>query len=159
MREPRPTEGARALLFDRLVDLEPGSHTEVQPLRVLNREELKESVRRELARLLNTRAPLSAHHASEGERTVTDYGVPDVSALSPQNPDDQRLLALMLSRTIAAYEPRLQQVRVTVEPTPGQPRVLGARIEAVLVVAAIIESVAFPVLLHPKSGEAEVYAS
>ena len=51
----RVTEGERALLFERLVDEQPHQRSEPQPFRVLNKEQLAGSVRRELLSLLNTR--------------------------------------------------------------------------------------------------------
>ena len=59
MRDPKPVEGGRALLFERLTDADPRSPMEeARPFRVHEHQELKESVRRELACLLNTRCPV-----------------------------------------------------------------------------------------------------
>ena len=106
MREPGTIEGARALLFDRLVDFYPGVDEEEPPFRILNRAELKASIRRELERLLNTRCSLSLHRVSEEERTVINYGIPDFSSLSPQNADDHALIGSIIGQTITAFEPR-----------------------------------------------------
>src|SRR5256885_15454214 len=103
MREPKPIDGARSLIFERLVDLEPKSLLgESQPLRILNKRELKGSVRRELGRLLNTRCSLPAQLLGQEERTVLDYGIPDFSPLSAHNADDHRLIAGIVSQSIPA---------------------------------------------------------
>jgi type VI secretion system protein ImpF len=113
MRETRHTGGARALLFERLVDLDPSVNEESQPFRVLSKTELWESVSRELGRLLNTRCPVPLRLIGEVERTVINYGVPDFTSLSPQNSADRQLIATTIGQTIAAFEPRLRNVRVT----------------------------------------------
>ena len=159
MRDPKPVEGGRALLFERLVDSEPRSREEeAQPLRVHDREELKESVRRELARLLNTRSSVPSHLLlGAQERTVLDYGIPDFSSLSAQSGDDQNRLARIIAQAITAFEPRLRDVQVLVERVRANDRALLLRINAVLAVGLLAEPVSFPVLVRTKSGEAEVH--
>ncbi len=154
MREPRPIEGARALLFEQLVDDRKLSAEERRRLRVLDREALKESVYRELERLLNTRCSTPMHLLGGEEKTVLNYGIPDFSALSPQSADDQRRLASIIGQTIAAFEPRLRQVRVTMERFLNSENALLVRIDAVLAVASIIEPVSF--LISSKAGATEV---
>jgi type VI secretion system protein ImpF len=139
---------ARATLFDRLVDLEPELSREPQPLRTFNKKELLASVRSEVGRLLNTRCPTPANLDGEQEQTVIDYGIPDFSSFYPQNPDDQRRLALVVSKAISAFEPRLQQVRATVEEVENDIRALRIRIDAVLVYESVREPVSFPVVVR-----------
>ncbi|MDH3599966.1 MAG: type VI secretion system baseplate subunit TssE [Candidatus Tectomicrobia bacterium] len=152
----RTQAGARALLFDRLVDLDPHTPAEPLPLRVLTTQKLRQSVRREVERLLNTRLPIPAHDVIDWERTVLDYGVPDFTALSPHSSTDQDALASGIRDAIDAFEPRLQQVRVNVERFADDQKALVARIDADLVVEGVSEPVSFPVLIRSGSGEAEV---
>ncbi len=158
MREPKPITGARALLFDRLA----APHTEAaeaeRPFRVLNREQLKASVRRELERLLNTRCSLPLHGVTEEERSVVNYGIPDFSSLSAHSADDHQLIASIISRTITAFEPRLRQIHVSVEQIPNSHWALGVNISAVLVVNSFTEPVSFVAALNHKGG-AEVHDS
>src|SRR5579864_6435199 len=112
MIEPKIRSGARALLFDRLVDLEPQTQKEIRPLRVLDKKGLKDSVRRELGRLLNTRRPIPlAPHLEE--RTVINYGIPDFSSLSPHSDNDRKRLEFWMQEAIKNFEPRLVNVKVT----------------------------------------------
>jgi type VI secretion system lysozyme-like protein len=159
MGEPKPIAGARALLFERLVDLYPGSDDAERPFRILNREQLKASVRRELERLLNTRCSLPLHGFGEVERSVVNYGIPDFSSLSAQNADDHALIASIVGQTITAFEPRLRQVRVEVQPIEDEERSLWLTIDAVMEIDLFNEPVSFPVLLNSKSGDAEVHDS
>jgi type VI secretion system protein ImpF len=159
MRQPKPIAGARALLFDRLVDLHPDADEGERPLRILNRDQLKASVQRELERLLNTRCSLPLHRLAEAERSVINYGIPDFSSLSAQNADDHALIASIIGKTIAAFEPRLRQVRVEVQPIDSQEGALWLSIDGVMVIDLFNEPVSFPVLLNSKNGAAEVHDS
>ena len=155
MPDPKPIPGARALLFDRLVDVPDWDERE-RPLRILNSEQLKASVRRELERLLNTRCSIPLHRLGEEERSVVNYGIPDFSSLSPHNADDHALIASIVGQTIAAFEPRLRHVRVEVGPASGAESALWLIIIAELVIGAFTEPVSFPVTLNSKSGTAEI---
>ena len=158
MAQPKPIVGARALLFDRLLDVPDWDERE-QPLRVLNSEQLKASVRRELQRLLNTRCSIPLHRLGEEERSVVNYGIPDFSSLSPHNADDHELIASIVGQTIAAFEPRLRQVRVEVGPVSAAESALWLNISAELAVGMFAEPVSFPVILNSKSGTADMHDS
>lgn len=158
MSQPKPITGARALLFDRLVDIGDGHEAE-QPLRILNEKQLKDSVRRELERLLNTRCSIPLHQIGDEERSVINYGIPDFSSLSPHNADDHALIASIVAQTITAFEPRLRQVRVEVGPVFSAESALWLNISAELVIGLYSEPVSFPVTLNSKSGSAQLHDS
>ena len=75
--------------------------------------------------------------------TVLDYGVPDLAPLSPANESDQLRLAEMLAQRIAAYEPRLRDVRVVLAPSSESPVALQGRVVASLRVGSVYEPVSF----------------
>lgn len=158
MAQPKPIEGARALLFDRLVNTTDQDGSE-QHLRILNSNQLKASVRRELDRLLNTRCSIQLHQIGEEERSVINYGIPDFSSLSPHNADDHALIATIVAQTITAFEPRLRQVRVEVGPVFSAESALWLNISAQLVVGLYSEPVSFPVTLNSKSGSVDLHDS
>jgi type VI secretion system protein ImpF len=158
MADPKPIVGARALLFDRLVNV-PDWNQQEEPSRILNGEQLKASVRRELARLLNTRCSIPLHRLGEEERSVVNYGIPDFSSLSPHNADDRALIASIVGQTIAAFEPRLRQVHVEAAPPSGAESALWLNINAELVIGVFAEPVSFPMVLNSKSGTAEMHDS
>ena len=58
MREPRPISGAKTPLFDRLLDDGMNVRQPVSPTRAFDMVRLRESVRADLVRLLNTRTNL-----------------------------------------------------------------------------------------------------
>ena len=155
MREPQPIAGARVPLFDRL-DLNPEIDDEQRPFRILTREQLKASIRRELGRLLNTRCSLSLDEVGEEERSVINYGIPDFSSLSAQNADDQILIGRVVGQTVTAFEPRLRNVAVDARPVPNSESSLYLSIDAMMVVGQFNEPVYFPVMLNNKNGAAEI---
>lgn len=157
MAKPNAAFMARASLIDRLVDRNPQSQWEAPPLRTLSREELKESVRRDLEWLLNTRTSLPGYLLDEKELTVIDYGIPDFGLYSPANPNHQRLLAHRIRRSISAFEPRLQKVLVTVEPEMPDEKALTIHIDAVLVVEHFREPLSFQTVLQGQTGKLEIH--
>lgn len=154
----------RAPLFDRLIDRDLRVRREPRPLRTLDRQGLRESIRRELESLFNTRSPLPAERLRGRDRTVVEYGVPDLAVLAPGREEDRQRLAAVLREAIEAYEPRLAAVRVVVDapaPDPARGQTLRARIEATLVVEEVPESVSFGLALGEEGAEvtSEVEAS
>jgi type VI secretion system lysozyme-like protein len=151
-------DGSRVLLFDRLVDENPGEKKELRSYRVLDREGLIQSVQRELARLLNTRRTSSAV-LDPTTATVLDYGIPDFSSLSAASPTDRQQLASLISSAIAAFEPRLASVRVELSPSILDHRAVDGVISGLLKIGPLMEPIAFPVLLHRESGAIEILAA
>jgi type VI secretion system protein ImpF len=137
----------REPLFDRLVDDDLTLTRELAPARTLDRQGLKDSVRRELERLLNTRTSLPADVLSLRERSVIDYGIPDCSLFSPRSFDDRARVAELIRRAIVAYEPRLSEVRVAVDVAPGELLAMAVYVEAMLITGFVPEPVTFDTVL------------
>ncbi len=157
--EPKPIWGARALLFERLVDDQHESQEEARPLRIHDIDALRESVKREVTRLLNTRRPHRETSHEGDELTVLDYGIPDFSHLEAASTTDRQNLAAILVKSIAAFEPRLTQVEVSLNPAPGNPTRLVGRINAMLEVDSVKEPVSFPLTIGIESGETTILES
>jgi type VI secretion system lysozyme-like protein len=153
VREPKPIQGAKALLFERLVDEDPHTPGEAQPFRIYGVAALRESVGRELMRLLNTRCPRLEGPVDEADRTILDYGVPSFSHISVSSETDTRQLVRILEQAITVYEPRLRNVQVTIEPSKTSKTTAVGSIEAMLVVGNVNEPVSFPLVLSPKRSE------
>jgi type VI secretion system lysozyme-like protein len=120
---------------------------------------LRESVRAELERLLNSRVSVPAHRLRERGRTVIDYGIPDFSYLSPRSRPARDWLETEITDALEAFEPRLRNVRVDFEPSSDDPKAMTVRIHALLVGEAGTEPLSFPVLLRPEPGKSEVHAA
>lgn len=142
----------RRPLFDRLVDDERHLAREARPRRTYSRAELRRSVRDELWRLFNTRVRLTNERLDAYPRTVIDYGIPDFGTISARNPADRDQLARRLEESIAAFEPRLQEVTVRLSPPGVDSELLSGEIEAMLVVESVREPVRFATTLTPGSA-------
>lgn len=141
---------AKASLLDRLIDFEPKLSQESPPFRTLSAQAMRAVIRRDLEWLLNTRCSVSQDELALRQRSVIDYGIIDLSTISAKNIDDYRRLAQMMEETIRLYEPRLQDLRVTVVSLSNVHRKLGAEviIEGLLVVDAMREPVSFPMTIR-----------
>lgn len=153
MREPKPIRGAKALLFERLVDENPAVQREAQPFRMYDVAGVRASVERELIRLLNTRCALPAGAVDERDRTVADYGIVDFAYMAASSGTDVQQLAQILERAIAAYEPRLKEVHVSLEPARNNNAAVIGVITGMLVVGSVREPVSFPVEASIRRGE------
>ncbi len=141
-------------LFERLRDDHPHRSHEADPMRRWSVEELKESVARDLERLLNSRSPLfsdSFDDFPESLNSVASYGMGDFVGLSLSNPADRELICRTLERTIAHHEPRLRQVDVRLEADRTSIGCLQFGINAVLHVNPASEPVTFDALLQPNT--------
>ena len=143
-------------LFDRLVDRDLLLGRELVQMRTLDRRGARESVRRELEQLFNTRCPIPAHRLASRPRTVIDYGIPDFSTFSARDPKDLGRLAVILRKAIEDYEPRLANVKVEIDPIAGNDFRLTGMIYADLVIDGVPEPVLFTTALQMKEGSVEV---
>jgi type VI secretion system protein ImpF len=145
MSEPRYVPGAAAPLFERLTDLDPEVDTEAQPLRMLSPAALRQSVARELDRLLNTRAPVAADILAARPRSTIDYGIPDLSLFGLRDFDSETRLAEVLRQAIETYEPRLSQPQVRIERSTRQNGALIIHVDGELHLGSMIEPISFAV--------------
>jgi len=151
VREPKPIRGARTPLFERLSDRNPNERRELRPDRALDRAALKQSVREEIARLLNTRCS-----SWQGSGTVLEYGLPDFSWMSAASESDRQMLADTIARKVAQFEPRVSDVKVTLERDATNPRAVVGSLDFNLVVESVREPVSFPLLALKTTGEIKV---
>ncbi len=141
-------------LMDRLIDLEPRNR-DVRQEPAQSMRQLKAGLRRDLEWLLNARRPPVdlPEGSDEVERSVFYYGLPDVSNLAFNSAQDQRLLTRMIESAIAAFEPRLASVRVSLQPVTHQSQVMRFQIEGLFRVDPAPERVTFDTTLELSSGE------
>ena len=99
-------------LFDRLGSSIPGATHG----RHLDAVGLGISLVLDLERLLNSRSSLTFEQFLVSEGSVLDYGLPEFGWMSPRSLSDRALLGLAIKRAIELYEPRIQSVRVEVNP-------------------------------------------
>ncbi|MBZ5499893.1 MAG: type VI secretion system baseplate subunit TssE [Acidobacteriia bacterium] len=145
-------------VLDRLIDCEPGNLNEAPASRAESLRQLKESVRRDLEWLLNTRRPIHEISAELKEtlRSLAVYGVSDFSTLSARNLADQERMCRVVQDAIRTFEPRLRDVTVTAEPGREFEHMLHFRIRAYLEVEPAPEQVNFDTSLQIFSTEFKV---
>lgn len=156
MVQPKIIDAEPALLFERLVDLEPERRVEARPFRTLSPALLRASIRRELARLLDTRRAISVECALEEDAaamTVLDYGIPDPTALSPRNMTDRAMLAAALVKAVQVFEPRLRDPQVVVEPDPAVRTGTVVTISGTMCIGSRLEPVSFPMALNVRPAD------
>lgn len=137
-------------VLDRLIDDEPGVADSLHVTWGESVRALKTSLRRDLEWLLNTRrTPQPPPEACEEVgRSLYQYGLPDFTALSRDDPETPRLLAREVERAIALFEPRLEGARVVLgESDRDGARRLHFVIEAMLKLDPTPERVVFDTVL------------
>jgi type VI secretion system protein ImpF len=145
-------------VLDRLLDFEPELTREPLASRAKSLRQLKQSVRRDLEWLLNTRRVATEIPADlkEVSRSLANYGLPDFSGISIENPAEQKRMRREIQETIATFESRLENVVVTLEGKRDTERALRFRIDARLKVEPAPEPVTFDTVLQLGSGQYNV---
>jgi type VI secretion system protein ImpF len=140
-------------LFDRLMDAPVHGATSATVSR-MSIEDLKDTVARDLEALLNTRTVISEELIKkfpECGRSILTYGLNDFAGLSLSSSDDRAYICACLEKAIGRHEPRLRNVRASLEIQEGTINRLNFAITALLVVHAAQEPVNFDAVLQPSS--------
>lgn len=146
-------------LIDRLIDRELAAGSDPYTTRAQSIRQLKAALRRDLEWLLNTRRNPEAAPESLAEvsHSLYNYGLPDFSSLSLNSPRDRGQLLVQLEKTVALFEPRLLDVRVTMIEAPGSnSRTVHFQIEGLLQMDPAPEQVSFDTTLQLSSGEYQI---
>jgi len=145
--------GAVLSIVDRLTDLEPDSKVEARSSPWEYMRELKASLCRDLAALLNTRRAEADFDPSYEQATdsLLTFGVTDFTAYNLKNGIEQERVRRSIEHAIRQFEPRLARVKVSLEePDPLRPA-LRFQIDAMLRVGKNSEAVQFDATLHRDS--------
>jgi type VI secretion system protein ImpF len=142
-------------VLDRLLDYDPRESREAPRSRSASLRELRQSVRRDLEWLLNTRTRpnLPEEGLEEARRSVAWYGLRDLTGVAAKSQQEQNRLKKELESAISVFEPRFLDVKITLEPPDSTDRQLRFRIEARLDVDPTPEPIAFDSVLETGSGE------
>ena len=136
MAEVNPRDRLQPFLFDRLTDDEPRSNLEGRERRVYSPRQVQQSILRDLGWLLNARAHRAADGLAEfpeAERSVINYGIPDLAGLTVSSIEPAQLERVVL-KAVKAFEPRFAghtlQVRLLTQDESGgrMPNVMGFEI-------------------------------
>jgi len=146
-------------VLDRLLDEDPQVTQEPTMNRTQVLRELRETVRRDLEMLLNTRirnlvwpGPLK-----ELNQSLLNFGIPDFAGLPLATSEGRTAFAQKLQGIIRQYEPRFKTVKVQlVSNAEPLDRTLRFRIDALLNVEPAPEPVVFDSIMHANRETIEV---
>jgi type VI secretion system protein ImpF len=156
MKSPGIERSVQQSLLDRLIDLDPKTSTEVPPTWAESVRQLKASLRHDLEWLLNTRRipTLAPESFEELTRSLYHFGLPDITSMGRDSRDVRTRLMRQVEETLAAFEPRLAGVKVSVvESDDDGKRQLRFLIEGLLRMEPNPEQVVFDTVLEISSGE------
>lgn len=147
-------------VLDRLLDNEPEITREPIASRSKNLRQLKQSVRRDLEWLLNTRQLAGGVPADlkETSNSLASFGLPDFTHLSIDSGGDQKFIKRQIEEAVRRFEQRLENVVVSVEPVSSNERILRFRIDAHLKIDPAPEPITFDTVLQLANGEYNVRA-
>ena len=140
-------------LVDRLADTEQWPETRATSISMY-----RESMKRDLEWLLNTRNPvipeLESYPATAA--SVLNFGLPDLHSFDGSAGREQNSLTVALEKCIRTFEPRIHQPRVYLTRTDLLSRSLRFHIEGQITYENMDEEVKFDTVLEMISGEYEV---
>ncbi len=142
-------------VLDRLIDREPELRQEAPASRASGLRQMKQAVCRDLEWLLNTRrfADEIPPGCKELQTSVAAYGLPDFTHIGVRSPADKSRLRRAIESVIVTFEPRLENVSVSLEPSEDASRLLKFRIDARLKVDPAPEPVTFDTTMQIGRGE------
>ena len=111
-------------LLDRLTDLEPDKTKESSSKQSMTQTQFKEAVVRDLGWLLNSVAMdvcIDLHRYPEVQRSVLNYGLPDMSGHTSSNVD-VRVVESSIKAAIQLFEPRVikNSLKVKIHSNPDE---------------------------------------
>ena len=149
----------RPSILDRLLDEDPSQRVENEKDRYQVTRELRESVRRDLELLLNTRYRILSPepHQKELEKSLVNYGLPDLATVNLVDEDTRSEFCRTIETTIKRYEPRFKSVQVTALDNMSETdRAVRFRIDAVLHADPAPEVIIFDSVLEPVSRAVDI---
>ena len=146
-------------VLDRLLDLEPDLRSEVPKSRGQLLRELKQSVRRDLEDLLNTRWRCLSwpEEFRELANSLVAYGIPDFTGSNMSIPSQRDYLRRTIESAIRQFDPRFKSVSVTLlTNSDSSDRNLHFRIDGMLHAEPAPEPVVFDSSMDASSATFEV---
>ncbi|RKZ70429.1 MAG: type VI secretion system baseplate subunit TssE [Gammaproteobacteria bacterium] len=142
----------RPSILDRLIDNDPGSNVEKDPDQQQKLKQLRNSVRRDLENLLNTRFRMlePADEYTELKKSLLNYGLPDLATVNISDTIKQKEFVDHLQSILVDFEPRFKSVKVNyVKNANALDRSLRFRIDATLYAEPSPEIVVFDSIIEP----------
>lgn len=159
MAELNPHTPLLPSVLDRLIDTRPEETREAPKNRTQVMQELRASVQRDLAHLLNTRGrstPLPVE-LTELPTSLVNYGIPDIMGADLQSQVERSRFLARVEQAIRTFEPRFQSIKVVpLDNADYLDRTLRFRIDAVLRAEPAPEPIVFDSSFAPETGSFSV---
>ncbi|MGI6853557.1 type VI secretion system baseplate subunit TssE [Mesorhizobium sp. 1B3] len=158
MARSAPSSPPRLSLFDRLLQ---GDSIETDRNADSAMRQLRESVRRDLEILLNTRPARTVMGTDMGElaASVLSYGLPGLQNQNLATPTQQEAFRKQLETIIQRFEPRFRELEVElVDRDSSLDRTLRFRMRAVLQADGASEAVVYDTVVDPATGGLRILA-
>jgi type VI secretion system protein ImpF len=141
----------RPSVLDRLIDNEPHNQAENDPGQHQLLIQMRDSVRRDLETLLNTRYHIikPPEEYAALEKSLLNYGLPDLATVNTIDSKKRNEFTARLEKTLAEFEPRFKSVRVSyIDNKDNTDRTLRFRIDAEIYAEPLPETVVFDSVLE-----------
>lgn len=152
MEKINKKKNLRASILDRLLDDEPDINLETNSNHYHKLKNLRQSVRRDLENLMNTRYRIIAADKSfqQIKKSLLNYGLPDLATINLLDPEKKQQFIETLEAIIKNYEPRFKTVKVSfIKNTNKLERTVRFRIDATLYADPYPEVIVFDSILEP----------
>ena len=149
----------RPSILDRLLDDEPHNQAEHDRGQHQKLKQLRNSVRRDLESLMNTRYRIMQpeEELHQVDQSLLNYGLPDLATVNISDIEKRKDFTRQLEKIIKTFEPRFKDVKVTYLDNKDQKdRTLRFRIDATLYADPSPEVVVFDSVLEPVSRTVSV---
>ena len=144
----------RPSIFDRLIDNQPHIRNEIESGQDHKLIELRQSVRRDLEQLLNTRYRIvePGEEFTQVEQSILNYGLPDLATVNISDIEKRKEFTHRLEKILRIFEPRFKEIKVSyIENKDLKDRTLRFRIDATLYADPTPEVIVFDSVLEPIS--------
>ena len=159
MARIRDTDQLLPSVFDRLIDEDPTTVEEKPSSRSQVLFEMKQSVRRDLQSLLNTRWKCVnwPPDYEELDLSLINFGIPDFSGVNMGGPEAQKRLIEIVERAIEFFEPRFLRFSLRLSTNQHEfDRTLRFKIEGLLKAEPSPEPVSYDTTMDVSSAQFEV---
>jgi type VI secretion system protein ImpF len=141
----------RPSILDRLIDTDPHNQSELDPGHHQQLKQLRDSVKRDLETLLNTRYHILSppEDFKQLDKSLLNYGLPDLATVNIIDTQKRTDFTRQLEITLREFEPRFKSVKVSyIDNKDKTDRTLRFRIDAVIYADPLPEVVVFDSVLE-----------
>lgn len=142
----------RPSIIDRLMDKDPNNNVDMDRDQHQQLKDLRNSVRRDLENLLNTRYRIREpdERFSQLKKSIVNYGLPDLATVNMSDKTKLRGFINHLESIIIEFEPRFKSVKISyIENPDSLDCSIRFRIDATLFADPSPEVVIFDSVLEP----------